>query len=41
MPGLDPVIHLIGKKLDCRGKPGNDEREVFARKQKPRLAAGF
>jgi hypothetical protein len=26
MPGLDPGIHHLRKKLDCRVKPGNDER---------------
>src|SRR6516225_2721786 len=25
MPGLDPGIHLLAKKVDCRGEPGNDE----------------
>jgi hypothetical protein len=24
MPGLDPGIHHLVKKLDCRVKPGND-----------------
>jgi hypothetical protein len=24
MPWLDPGIHRLGKKLDCRVKPGND-----------------
>jgi hypothetical protein len=28
MPGLDPGIHPLRKKLDCRVKPGNDERGV-------------
>jgi hypothetical protein len=32
MPGLDPGIHLLAKKLsrrgmDCRVEPGNDEME--------------
>jgi hypothetical protein len=28
MRGLDPRIHLLAKKMDCRVKPGNDaERE--------------
>jgi hypothetical protein len=26
MPGLDPGIHRLHKKLDCRVKPGNDEK---------------
>jgi hypothetical protein len=26
MPGLDPGIHLFRKMMDCRVKPGNDER---------------
>jgi hypothetical protein len=25
MRGLDPRIHHIAKKMDCRVKPGNDE----------------
>jgi len=28
MRGLDPRIHPFAKKLDCRVKPSNDEREV-------------
>jgi hypothetical protein len=24
MRGLDPRIHLLAKKMDCRVKPGND-----------------
>jgi hypothetical protein len=30
MPGLDPGIHPLRRKLDCRIKSGNDEREVMA-----------
>jgi hypothetical protein len=22
--GLDPRVHLLGEKMDCRVKPGND-----------------
>src|SRR5262249_48987951 len=25
MPGLDPGIHLLAKRMDCRVEPGNDE----------------
>jgi hypothetical protein len=25
MPGLDPGIHHLTKKMDCRVKPGNDD----------------
>jgi hypothetical protein len=25
MRGLDPRIHLLAKKMDCRVKPGNDD----------------
>jgi urease accessory protein len=29
--GLDPRVHLVRKKMDCRVKPGNDEQgKVFA-----------
>jgi len=28
MPGLDPGIHLVSEKLDCRVKPGNDDFEA-------------
>jgi len=31
MPGLDPGIHqksLLIKMMDCRVKPGNDEKRV-------------
>jgi hypothetical protein len=28
MPGLDPGIHQLFKKMDCRVKPGNDEHEI-------------
>src|SRR5712691_2675818 len=32
MPGLDPGIHqkksFLIERMDCRGKPGNDERRV-------------
>jgi hypothetical protein len=35
MRGLDPRIHHLRKKhslkMDCRVKPGNDERELAAR----------
>jgi hypothetical protein len=24
--GLDPRIHLLAKRMDCRVKPGNDDR---------------
>src|SRR5215472_12995764 len=27
MRGLDPRIHLLAKRMDCRVKPGNDERQ--------------
>jgi hypothetical protein len=27
MRGLDPRIHLLAKKMDCRVKPGNDDRD--------------
>jgi len=27
----DPGIHHLRKKLDCRVKPGNDEREAGAK----------
>jgi hypothetical protein len=27
MRGLDPRIHLLLKKMDCRVKPGNDDQE--------------
>jgi hypothetical protein len=32
VPGLDPGIHLqiLTKTMDCRVKPGNDERGVCA-----------
>jgi hypothetical protein len=26
MPGLDPGIHHVSKKIDCRVNPGNDEK---------------
>jgi hypothetical protein len=26
MPGLDPGIHHFAKKMDCRVKPGNDNK---------------
>jgi hypothetical protein len=26
MRGLDPRIHLLAKSMDCRVKPGNDNR---------------
>jgi len=26
MRGLDPRIHLLAKTMDCRVKPGNDDR---------------
>jgi hypothetical protein len=26
MRGLDPRIHLLAKRMDCRVKPGNDNR---------------
>ena len=29
MPGLDPGIHLLSRKMDCRVKPGNDENEAL------------
>jgi hypothetical protein len=29
MPGLDPGIHLLPKKMDCRVKPGNDKGEAL------------
>ena len=29
-PGLDPGVHLLRKKMDCRVKPGNDAVERFA-----------
>ena len=29
MPGLDPGIHLFKKMMDCRVKPGNDDRSVI------------
>ena len=40
--GLDPRVHLLrkkafAKKMDCRVKPGNDERRGL-RKRKMRLA---
>src|SRR5262245_40190427 len=28
MRGLDPRIHLLTKRMDCRVKPGNDERST-------------
>jgi hypothetical protein len=27
MRGLDPRIHLLAKKMDCRVKPGNDDTD--------------
>jgi hypothetical protein len=27
MRGLDPRIHLLAKMMDCRVKPGNDDRD--------------
>jgi hypothetical protein len=27
MRGLDPRIHLLTKMMDCRVKPGNDDRD--------------
>ena len=27
MPGLDPGIHHVAKKMDCRVEPGNDSVE--------------
>jgi hypothetical protein len=30
----DPGIHPLRKKLDCRVKPGNDERELHAQPKK-------
>jgi hypothetical protein len=30
--GLDPRLHLFRKKMDCRVKPGNDERSQCKRK---------
>jgi hypothetical protein len=31
MRGLDPRIHLLAKRMDCRVKPGNDEQSQFER----------
>jgi hypothetical protein len=28
MPGLDPGIHLTGREMDCRVKPGNDDYKM-------------
>jgi hypothetical protein len=28
MPGLDPGIHPLQKTLDCRVKPGNDDKNI-------------
>jgi hypothetical protein len=28
MRGLDPRIQFFRKKMDCRVKPGNDDREI-------------
>jgi hypothetical protein len=30
--GLDPRVHLLRKKMDCRVKPGNDELSQCKRK---------
>jgi hypothetical protein len=35
MPGLDPGIHLIRKKMDCRVKPGNDDVDAPSRYKSP------
>jgi hypothetical protein len=29
MRGLDPRIHLVREMMDCRLKPGNDERRDY------------
>jgi hypothetical protein len=29
MRGLDPRIHLLAKKMDCRVEPGNDDRDLI------------
>jgi hypothetical protein len=29
MRGLDPRIHPFRKMMDCRVKPGNDDREIL------------
>jgi hypothetical protein len=34
MAGLDPAIHPLREKVDCRIKSGNDEREDVPRKSK-------
>jgi hypothetical protein len=31
MRGLDPRIHLLAKKMDCRVEPGNDDRDLIER----------
>jgi hypothetical protein len=38
MPGLDPGIHHLRKKMDCRVKPGNDDGEISSHR---RLRAAF
>jgi hypothetical protein len=35
MRGLDPRIHL-SKKIDCRVKPGHDERRTVSSKHETR-----
>jgi hypothetical protein len=37
MPGLDPGIHLLSEKMDCRVKPGNDASHMEARPPHPFL----
>jgi hypothetical protein len=32
MRGLDPRIHLLSKRVDCRVKPGNDKTEKLGDK---------
>jgi hypothetical protein len=31
MRGLDPRIHLLAKKMDCRVEPGNDELNLVGK----------
>src|SRR5438552_18222255 len=41
MPGLDPGIHLLAKRMDCRVEPGNDElRGVLRRWMDCRVEPG-
>jgi hypothetical protein len=37
--GLDPRVHLVRKKMDCRVKPGNDTR-ISAHEERSNILNG-